>query len=156
MRLLLIADTYPPARISGALQMRDLAHALARQGHRPLVLVPATNEALPGLDAMDGVQEFSSLPERPRPINAYGYPLEGIKTRFVEIDGAPYLYVVNLRKAPINCFLSGGMQVGRDLLRGHEVAFPTYLEPLHPMLVKLDANIHRTTAVPVAEKKRRH
>lgn len=56
MRLLLVADTYPPARISGALQMRDLAHALAAQGHRPLVLVPATHEALPGMDTMDGVQ----------------------------------------------------------------------------------------------------
>ena len=41
MRLLLVADTYPPSRISGALQMRDLAHALAAQGHRPLVLTPA-------------------------------------------------------------------------------------------------------------------
>jgi glycosyltransferase involved in cell wall biosynthesis len=41
MRLLLVADTYPPARISGALQMRDLALALARQGHAPHVLTPA-------------------------------------------------------------------------------------------------------------------
>lgn len=40
MRLLLVADTYPPATISGALQMRDLAVAMARAGHRPLVLVP--------------------------------------------------------------------------------------------------------------------
>ena len=57
MRLLLVADTYPPARISGALQMRDLALALARQGHRPLVLVP-TNQAGPRLrlEAHDGVQ----------------------------------------------------------------------------------------------------
>lgn len=40
MRLLLVADTFPPATISGALQMRDLAAALAKAGHRPLVLVP--------------------------------------------------------------------------------------------------------------------
>jgi glycosyltransferase involved in cell wall biosynthesis len=57
MRLLLVADTYPPARISGALQMRDLAHALAEQGHRPLVLVPTD---APGphvtLEEGDGVQ----------------------------------------------------------------------------------------------------
>lgn len=44
MRLLLVADAYPPSRISGALQMCDLANALAQQGHRPSVLVP-TNEA---------------------------------------------------------------------------------------------------------------
>lgn len=40
MRLLLVADTYPPSQISGAVQMRDLAHELSRQGHEVLVLVP--------------------------------------------------------------------------------------------------------------------
>ena len=55
MRLLLVADTYPPARISGALQMRDMAHALAAQGHQPLVLTPAHNGAA-GLQTIDGVQ----------------------------------------------------------------------------------------------------
>ena len=57
MRLLLVADTYPPSRISGALQMRDLAVALARQGHRPLVLTP-TDQPGPRvrLEAHDGVQ----------------------------------------------------------------------------------------------------
>jgi glycosyltransferase involved in cell wall biosynthesis len=55
MRLLLVADTYPPARISGALQMQDLAHALAALGHRPLVLVPAL-DGPPGLSEQEGVQ----------------------------------------------------------------------------------------------------
>lgn len=50
MRLLLVTDTYPPARISGALQMRDLAQALAAQGHCPLVLTPA----------LDGVERLES------------------------------------------------------------------------------------------------
>lgn len=50
MRLLLVIDTYPPARISGALQMRDLAQALAAQGYRPLVLTPA----------LDGVERLES------------------------------------------------------------------------------------------------
>lgn len=40
MRLLLVADTFPPASISGALQMRDLAVALVKAGHQPVVLVP--------------------------------------------------------------------------------------------------------------------
>lgn len=57
MRLLLVADTYPPARISGALQMRDLALALAQLGHRPVVLAPS-NEPGPAvrLEEADGVQ----------------------------------------------------------------------------------------------------
>lgn len=45
MRLLLVADTYPPSRISGAVQMRDLAEELSRQGHDVLVLVPGQQVA---------------------------------------------------------------------------------------------------------------
>lgn len=56
MRLLLVADTYPPSRISGALQMRDLARALADQGHRPLVLTPATGGAAASLESDNGVE----------------------------------------------------------------------------------------------------
>jgi glycosyltransferase involved in cell wall biosynthesis len=40
MKLLLVADVFPPARISGAIQLRDLAQELVRQGHDVLVLVP--------------------------------------------------------------------------------------------------------------------
>ncbi len=57
MRLLLVADTYWPATISGALQLRDLAEALVRQGHRPLVLVPYSGAGPRWqLDDVDGVQ----------------------------------------------------------------------------------------------------
>jgi glycosyltransferase involved in cell wall biosynthesis len=57
MRLLLVADTYWPATISGALQLRDLAEALVRQGHRPLVLVPYTGAGPRWqLDDVAGVQ----------------------------------------------------------------------------------------------------
>lgn len=55
MRLLLVADTYPPARISGAIQMRDLADELSRQGHDVLVLVPGQQVAGGWhVDVMDG------------------------------------------------------------------------------------------------------
>ena len=56
MRLLLVTDTYPPSRISGALQMRDLARALVDQGHRPLVLTPANSGAAVSLACEDGVE----------------------------------------------------------------------------------------------------
>ena len=55
MRLLLVTDTFPPARISGALQMCDLAQALAAQGHRPLVLTPAL-DGVERLESEGGVQ----------------------------------------------------------------------------------------------------
>lgn len=56
MRMLLVADTYPPARISGAVQMRDLAKEFVAQGHDILVLVPDgnANEAW-RLEVLEGV-----------------------------------------------------------------------------------------------------
>ena len=46
MRLALIADTYPPLKTSGAVQMRDLAAELKRQGHEPCVIT--SDPELPG------------------------------------------------------------------------------------------------------------
>src|SRR5260221_13589252 len=40
MRVAFIADTFPPLRISGAVQMRDLVLEFARQGHSATVIVP--------------------------------------------------------------------------------------------------------------------
>lgn len=41
MRIVLIADVYPPLRSSGAVQLRDLSLELVRQGHETTVLVAA-------------------------------------------------------------------------------------------------------------------
>jgi len=40
MNILLITDTYPPLKGSGAIQFRDLSHEIVRQGHHLIVLVP--------------------------------------------------------------------------------------------------------------------
>lgn len=40
MRIALIADTFPPLRTSGAVQLRDLSVEFVRQGHTLTVLVP--------------------------------------------------------------------------------------------------------------------
>ncbi len=40
MKLVLVADTFPPLRTSGAVQLRDLARELVRQGHELTVLLP--------------------------------------------------------------------------------------------------------------------
>lgn len=40
MRLLLVVDVFPPTRTSAAVQMRDLAAALGRMGHRCTVVTP--------------------------------------------------------------------------------------------------------------------
>jgi glycosyltransferase involved in cell wall biosynthesis len=40
MRLIILSDNYPPLRISGAVQMRDLVREFADQGHQPTVVTP--------------------------------------------------------------------------------------------------------------------
>ncbi|MBD8897424.1 glycosyltransferase family 4 protein [Rhodanobacter sp. DHG33] len=55
MRLLLVADTYPPARISGAVQLHDLVTEMVAQGHRVTVLIPAAGLPTPAaIEQMDG------------------------------------------------------------------------------------------------------
>lgn len=40
MKIALIADTFPPLRTSGAVQLRDLSREFARQGHELTVMLP--------------------------------------------------------------------------------------------------------------------
>lgn len=47
MRIALIADTFPPLRNSGAVQLRDLSIEFIRQGHTVTMLVPAPDLATP-------------------------------------------------------------------------------------------------------------
>jgi glycosyltransferase involved in cell wall biosynthesis len=47
MKLVLIADTFPPLRTSGAVQLRDLARELVRQGHELTVMLPDAELDLP-------------------------------------------------------------------------------------------------------------
>jgi glycosyltransferase involved in cell wall biosynthesis len=56
MRIAIVADTFPPIRISGAVQMRDLVREFAAQGHEPTVIVPAATLAEPWkLEKSNGV-----------------------------------------------------------------------------------------------------
>ncbi|RCS57416.1 glycosyltransferase family 4 protein [Parvibium lacunae] len=43
MRIALIADTFPPLRTSGAVQLRDLTREFVRQGHAVTVMLPASD-----------------------------------------------------------------------------------------------------------------
>jgi len=45
MRIALIADTFPPLRSSGAVQLRDLSREFARQGHEIMVMVASPQQA---------------------------------------------------------------------------------------------------------------
>lgn len=57
LRVALIADTFPPLRTSGAVQLRDLSREFARQGHELTVMLPAPEiEEAWQLAEIDGVQ----------------------------------------------------------------------------------------------------
>lgn len=47
MRIAVIADTFPPIRISGAVQMRDLVREFAVQGHEITAIVPSASQMEP-------------------------------------------------------------------------------------------------------------
>jgi glycosyltransferase involved in cell wall biosynthesis len=57
MRIALIADTFPPLRTSGAVQLRDLSREFARQGHTLTVLLPSPDQKEHWkLEEFEGVQ----------------------------------------------------------------------------------------------------
>ena len=57
MRLALVADTFPPLRTSGAVQLRDLSREFVRQGHSLCVLLPAPDQREPwALEEVEGAQ----------------------------------------------------------------------------------------------------
>jgi glycosyltransferase involved in cell wall biosynthesis len=57
MRIALIADTFPPMRTSGAVQLRDLSREFVRQGHALTVFLPSPDLNKPwSLDELDGAQ----------------------------------------------------------------------------------------------------
>ena len=56
MRIALIADTFPPLRTSGAVQLRDLSREFVRQGHHLTVMLPSAD-----LDAPWHIEEFDRV-----------------------------------------------------------------------------------------------
>lgn len=57
LQLVLITDSFPPLRNSGAVQLRDLSREFVRQGHSLTVLVPSAELHAPWLlEDMDGVR----------------------------------------------------------------------------------------------------
>lgn len=104
------------------------------------LLVRGNDASTEYMEAMDESISSGRLPELPRVINPWGYPIEGVKTRHVTFEGVDYLYLINLRKDPVVCHLSAGHTAGRDLIRGQDLLFPRSIESLRPMLIRLAAD----------------
>ncbi len=102
------------------------------------VLVRGMNLPTEYLHGMDAVISKKALTPLPRPVNKVGYPLEGVKSRFIPTtDGGGYLYLLNLRKEKILCRLTGYLQKGHSLTDNTEIEFPKEIQPLELMLVKM-------------------
>ncbi len=102
------------------------------------VLVRGMNLPTEYLHGMDAVISKKALTPLPRPVNKVGYPLEGVKSRFIPTDdGGGYLYLLNLRKENVLCRLTGYLQKGTDLIGNKEIEFPVELQPLDLMFIKL-------------------
>lgn len=94
MRVALIADTFPPLRTSGAVQLRDLSREFARQGHSLCVLLPATDQREPWqLEEFDGAQVLRL--QAPR-IKDIGY----FRRTMAEL-AMPFAMLRSLRKSPL-------------------------------------------------------
>ena len=94
MRVVLVADTFPPLRTSGAVQLRDLAKEFARQGHTLTVMLPAAGLSAPwSLEDFDGVQVLRLRAPKTKDINYV--------SRTINEFLMPFAMLRNLRKSPL-------------------------------------------------------
>jgi glycosyltransferase involved in cell wall biosynthesis len=95
MRIVLIADAYPPMRTSGAIQLRDLAQELFQLGHKPTVLVPSSDIGQPWLhEEMNGVEVLRLKSPRTKDI--------GYVRRTIGEFLMPFTMLRNIRKSPFS------------------------------------------------------
>lgn len=70
MKIALIADTFPPLRSSGAVQLRDLSREFAAQGHKLTVILPSWEIKEDFLiEEMDGFQVLRLKSPRTKDVN---------------------------------------------------------------------------------------
>ncbi|MCB1864043.1 MAG: glycosyltransferase family 4 protein [Chromatiales bacterium] len=94
MRIALIADTYPPLRTSGAVQLRDLSRELVRQGHEATVMLPAPGQSARWtVEHIDGVRVVRLRAPRTKDI---GY----VRRTLAEFR-MPFAMLRSLRASPV-------------------------------------------------------
>ena len=94
MRIALIADTFPPLRTSGAVQLRDLSREFVRQGHELTVLLPAAELQQPwAMEDFDGARVLRLKAPKTKDI--------GYVRRTIGEFLMPFAMLRNLRKSPL-------------------------------------------------------
>ncbi|PHQ13512.1 glycosyltransferase family 4 protein [Marinobacter profundi] len=94
MKLVLIADTFPPLRTSGAVQLRDLSREFVRKGHELTVLLPSSDLEQPwALEDFGGVRVLRLRAPKTKDIDYV--------RRTIGEFLMPYAMLRNLRKSPL-------------------------------------------------------
>lgn len=94
MRIALIADTFPPFRTSGAVQLRDLSYQLAQNGHTLTVMLPCAELDKPwSLEELNGVQVLRLKAPRIKDVSYFRRTLGEFLM--------PFVMRANLRKSPL-------------------------------------------------------
>lgn len=94
MNIVLIADTFPPLRSSGAVQLLDLSREFVRQGHALTVMLPSSGLSAPWIiENHNGVQVLRLRAPKTKDIN---YVRRTINEFFM-----PFAILHNLRKSPL-------------------------------------------------------
>ncbi|WP_417315615.1 glycosyltransferase family 4 protein [Cycloclasticus pugetii] len=94
MNFALIADTFPPLRTSGAVQLRDLSREFVRQGHSLTVMLPTSGLEQPwAMEVLNGVQILRLRAPKTKDI--------GYVQRTVGEFVMPFSMLKNLRKSPL-------------------------------------------------------
>ena len=94
MRIVLLADTFPPLRTSGAVQLRDLSREFVRQGHAITVMLPTADLSVPWLlEDFYGVQVLRLKAPCTKDI--------GYVRRTINEFLMPFVMLRNLRKSPL-------------------------------------------------------
>lgn len=102
MKIALIADTFPPLRTSGAVQLRDLSLEFARQGYSLSVMLPSPGMEKPwSLEDHDGVQVLRLRAPRTKDIS---YVKRALGELFM-----PFVMLRNLRKSPLSTVMWDGV-----------------------------------------------
>ncbi len=95
MRIALIADTFPPLRTSGAVQLRDLSREFSRQGHALTILLPSPDQEAPwSLENFDGAEVLRLKAPRTKDI---GY----VRRTLGELV-MPFAMLYQFRKCPLS------------------------------------------------------
>jgi len=94
MRIALIADTFPPLRSSGAVQLRDLSREFVQQGHALTVILPSSNLNIPWfIEDFYGVQVLRLRAPKTKDINYL--------RRTINEFLMPFIMLFNLYKSPL-------------------------------------------------------